>query len=224
MISIQDNGRGIDSEILSKLGKKGASFGKDGIQNGFGLGIYHARSLVEGAGGRLEIESKLGQGTVVTLWLPKVSTPWWFIERIDLKPNQLVVSLDDDHSIHQIWESRLKSKLKSLVSNIRHLSFSSAPKMIEWCSKESIDKVLFLIDYELLNSKTNGLETIEMLGIASQSILVTSRFDEILIQDKAKQLGIKIIPKGLSPFVPIEIYNSAESMVKVFRHLQDAII
>ena len=57
-ISIFDNGKGIPSKILEKLGSKGFSYGKDGFTSGSGLGIYHAKSLVNKFGGNLEISSR----------------------------------------------------------------------------------------------------------------------------------------------------------------------
>jgi len=57
LIEVKDNGRGISPEILAKLGRKGGTYGKSG---GNGLGLYHARTMVEGWGGRFKIESELG--------------------------------------------------------------------------------------------------------------------------------------------------------------------
>ncbi len=66
-IKVQDNGRGIPKEVLPLLGQPGRTYGK---KNGTGLGLFHARQTVESWGGRLSIESTLGQGTTVTLQLP----------------------------------------------------------------------------------------------------------------------------------------------------------
>ena len=48
---------------------------------------------------------------------------------------------------------------------------------------------------------------IKELGIASQSILVTSHTEEKEIRDECKRLGIKLLPKGLAGFVPIKRVN-----------------
>lgn len=66
-ISISDNGAGIPEEILGNLGQRGMTHGK---ANGNGLGLYHAKTLFEGAGGRLVIQSKHGVGTLVTIQIP----------------------------------------------------------------------------------------------------------------------------------------------------------
>jgi signal transduction histidine kinase len=69
-LTIVDNGRGIPAELLPKLTQKGATFGKAG---GHGLGLHHARRMLESWGGGLAITSQYGRGTTVTLTLPVAS-------------------------------------------------------------------------------------------------------------------------------------------------------
>ena len=69
---------------------------------------------------------------------------------------------------------------------------------------------LFLIDYELLNQNVSGLQIIEEMSIAENSILVTSRYDETPIRELCNKLGIRLIPKGLVGFIPIEIEKPKE--------------
>jgi len=38
--------------------------------DGFGIGAYEARALVEGMGGRLEVDSREGEGTTFSIILP----------------------------------------------------------------------------------------------------------------------------------------------------------
>jgi len=66
-IFISDNGPGIAPEILDRLGERGFSHRKQGN----GLGVYHAKSTIEEAGGKFSISSQLGVGTMVSLRLPK---------------------------------------------------------------------------------------------------------------------------------------------------------
>ncbi|MGK5088354.1 hypothetical protein WDW86_12410, partial [Bdellovibrionota bacterium FG-2] len=68
---------------------------------------------------------------------------------------------------------------------------------------EAGDSPLYLCDYELVGSKETGLDVIEKLGIAPQSILVTSRYDEPAIQERCVRFGAKLLPKGLAHRVPL---------------------
>ena len=65
-IRVRDDGQGIRPEWLPHLMKRGASFEKT---NGNGLGLFHAKSVVEAWGGRIEIQSEWGNGTAITLFL-----------------------------------------------------------------------------------------------------------------------------------------------------------
>lgn len=68
-IRIVDNGKGIPEEILDKLGRKGATFGKE---SGSGLGLYSAKKSIDEWKGALRISSATNRGTSVRILLPKV--------------------------------------------------------------------------------------------------------------------------------------------------------
>jgi signal transduction histidine kinase len=192
-IQIQDNGKGIPNEIIPKLMQKGASFGKEHEKNsGSGLGLYHAKTNIESWGGDVKIDSEIGKGTTVTIFLPKEEPPDWFVPQIKIKKGQTVVILDDDDSIHQIWNNRLSG----LSVNLVHYSSPNKIKKYE--------NALYLSDYEFLNHDKTGLDVIETLCIQKNSVLVTSYYEESQVRKKCAELGVKLIPKPLAGFVPIE--------------------
>lgn len=226
-ITVYDDGKGIPEEIIARVGEKGLSHGKEKSESGSGLGIYHAKKTIEEFGGKFQIQSKIGQGTLITLILPKAKAPDWFVEKLSLKENQIIVSLDDDSNIHQIWLRRLQS-LKAHEHKIEFKSFTTSDSLKKWHSEflsseatltteiptpissseisfSHTTPILYLIDYELLGQKKSGLDVIEELKIADKSILVTSRYEEKHIREKCQSLGVKIIPKSLAGFVPIEV-------------------
>ena len=209
-LTIIDNGKGIHPDILPKLMKRGATFGKIG---GSGLGLYHAKMITEQWGGKLELFSKLNQGTHITLRLPKVYEPSWFVSTLYLVFDSTVVIIDDDTSIHNIWNERLQPYLKSEL-NIKIIHFSNPKSVLDWYEKENIvnlNNVLYLCDYEFIDHKMNGLDLISKLNIQKKSILVTSRFEEDGFREKCEILGIKMIPKNLTGFVPIKTIHIKEN-------------
>jgi signal transduction histidine kinase len=217
-ITISDNGKGIPSHILAKLGERGVTHGKDGTQSGSGLGVYYAREVTEMAKGKFSIQSQVGLGTVISMTLPRAGTPDWFLEKLELAPNSYFISADDDQTIHQIWSGRLASAGAS-SSKITHLTFASMAQLEQWIASNinqangdpnkpqtSLDThTTFLIDYEFLGQAGNGLDVIEQTGIAKHATLVTSRYEEPLVRARAKALGVRILPKGLAPFIPLHI-------------------
>lgn len=66
---IADTGIGIPDNIVGKLFKPGATFGK---KNGKGLGLVHAKSVIEAAGGNINVRSKVGKGTEIKITLQNV--------------------------------------------------------------------------------------------------------------------------------------------------------
>ena len=67
-VSVADDGAGMTDEVKARATEPFFTTKPEG--RGTGLGLAMARGFAEQSGGRLEIDSAPGQGTVVTLWLP----------------------------------------------------------------------------------------------------------------------------------------------------------
>ena len=88
-ISVTDNGRGIPAEDLPILfdkfhrgrparhsaamadGSTNAEFLEDADVSGVGLGLYLAKNVMERMGGRITVQTEVGQGSTFTLHLPR---------------------------------------------------------------------------------------------------------------------------------------------------------
>jgi signal transduction histidine kinase len=70
-ISVSDTGCGMDEETLNRATEP--FFTTKGSGKGTGLGLSMVQGLVVQSGGAIRIESKLGQGTTINLWLPVAS-------------------------------------------------------------------------------------------------------------------------------------------------------
>lgn len=210
-IHIKDNGKGVPSDILSKLGQKGETHGKE---EGSGLGLYHARSAVESWGGSLEIQSELHVGTTITIRLPKLSPPKPFVSGISLLPASTLVIIDDDDSVHQIWDQRLES-INSEKSNIKIIHISCPEEAGEWIERNDQINVQYLVDYEFIGYEVNGLDLIEKFKLANRSLLVTSRFEENQVKGRCTSLMIGLIPKGMAGFVPFSIGKNKASNILI---------
>jgi PAS domain S-box-containing protein len=65
-ISFTDTGRGIAPDAMPQLFDPFYTTKPEGL----GLGLYVTRNIVEEHGGRIEVESQVGEGTTFTVWLP----------------------------------------------------------------------------------------------------------------------------------------------------------
>jgi signal transduction histidine kinase len=209
-VKVIDTGKGIPPALLAKLGRRGETHGKPG---GSGLGLYHARTSLESWGGAMEIDSQAGKGTTVTLTLPAARPPEWFVSRLELRPDSTVVILDDDTSIHQVWQGRFDS-LGSGRHGLEIRHFSEPEKLRGWVKDDpsNAGRAVYLFDYELLGYQETGLSLAQELELAPKVILVTSRYEEPQVLADCLRLGVRMIPKGLAGLVPIRIAPGTEGM------------
>jgi len=207
LVSVQDNGKGIPPEVLAKLGRRGETHDKAG---GSGLGLYHARSSAESWGGRLEIASEVGKGTTTTVLLPLAPAPEWFVPELRLTPGKAVVILDDDASIHQVWQGRLDA-LRAGERGVEVVHVSSPDEIRGWVQGEPAKarEALYLFDYELLGYRETGLSLASELALGERVILVTSRYEEPEVLTGCRKLKARLIPKGLAGSVPMRVETAA---------------
>jgi anti-sigma regulatory factor (Ser/Thr protein kinase) len=198
LIKVVDNGKGMSPETLKSLGRVGFSYGKENTTSGSGLGFYHAKKTIESFGGEIKVESKVGVGTTVSIYLPLAEPPKTFVKNITVKKGDIVAIVDDDQSIHQVWESKL--------AGVKMEHFNSTLNV-----KSNAD--LFLVDYEFLGEEKSGLDFIEENNLASKAILVTSRYEDPEIQERCERQNIKLLSKGLVPYVSVVIEKDFDTIL-----------
>lgn len=73
MISVQDTGRGIKAELINKLFTKFERLGieKNSTTEGTGLGLAITKSLVNMMGGKVNVQSQFGQGSIFVVQIPQ---------------------------------------------------------------------------------------------------------------------------------------------------------
>ncbi|MFW5871990.1 MAG: ATP-binding protein [bacterium] len=204
--------KGIPANILEQITQQGFTFDKE---NGSGLGLYHAKEVIEEHGGKIDFDTIPDKGTRVIITLPLIDPPVWFLDYIRLKPKSKIIILDDDQSIHYLWKGRYES-MNIEENQLELIHFTKACDMTTWIQqRQDLKDCLFLVDYELLNQGTDGLDLIEAHNIAKQSILVTSRSEEKQIIEKCNKLKVKLLPKALAGYVPFEVIKDSSSRKQI---------
>lgn len=187
MVFVTDNGRGISQDTQETLGQMGATFGKS---TGTGLGLYHARNLVERSGGNLFIRSKAKVGTTVEMVFPLAATPEWFTGGIIPGHGRNLVVVDDDPLIHDFWRKKPGTEKKFF--------FSISDSLLETVIDQSN---FFLVDHRLAENNLTGIEFISKNGLSSRAILVSQDFESERLQQRCINLKCKMLPKVLLPFI-----------------------
>jgi signal transduction histidine kinase len=209
-IIIEDNGIGMSSEILSKIGTRGFSYGKDGNESGAGLGVYHALETIKSWSGNLRYLSDLGKGTKAIITLPRANALPGLVEKIEIGNVSTIVVLDDDPLVHKVWKRRFDARG---VSQVQCICFTKCEDLIRWYREKfgDIKNPLYLIDYKIDGSDLTGLDVIEMLGIGDISILVTNSWEDHEIRRRCGKGNVKILPKMVD--VPIECLSGVAECV-----------
>jgi signal transduction histidine kinase len=72
-LTVKDSGVGISEQNIQKLFKIDVNFSTQGThkERGTGLGLILCKELVEKNGGKIKVESEIGQGTRFIFTLPK---------------------------------------------------------------------------------------------------------------------------------------------------------
>ena len=86
------------------------------------------------------------------------------------------------------------------------MHFEDGDKVIDFINNfPEKSKIFFLVDFELIGQKLNGLEIIEQVAIPQRPILVTSHYNRQDVRDLAFNAGIQVLPKQLAIDIPIDI-------------------
>lgn len=193
VIFIRDNGRGMSVdktvEILSSARSK---------KKRTNLGLPHAIQFLDNIGGSLEIISEEGNGSTVTISLPSCTEPDWCFEEYYVTPNDFILIIDDNQSVHDVWDEVFK-KMGEINFAYKHLY--QPDEAFEFFSGFNDDKQLIIFcDYEFFESNENGIDILNKAPKHAIKVLVTSHLYDQHIMQNAIDSKVKLLPKDLLPY------------------------
>jgi FixJ family two-component response regulator len=131
--------------------------------------------------------------------------PLWYAQELRLFPSSTIIIMDDDPSVQAMWRQRF-STTSLMQKEIRIIHFSNPDEVLNYYQNQNhSERTSFLLDYEILGFGKTGLDLIEDLKISRTSLLVTSRWEDPSIQERCRKSQIRVLPKYLAGFVPIEV-------------------
>jgi len=157
LLSVTDTGQGMDQETLARAAEP--FFTTKGVGKGTGLGLSMVHGLAEQSGGRLRIDSALGEGTTVALWLPQAALAEQRRAREErlaarrVAESLTILAVDDDDLV-------LRNTV-AMLEDLGHRVFAagSAIEAIELLERETVD--LIVTDYAM--PKVNGVQLAEQV-------------------------------------------------------------
>ena len=119
-INVQDSGTGMSEEQMKRIFAPFNRLENADTQEGFGLGLSIAKALAELLGGRIEVESHVGFGSLFTVTLPLVEGDEEVLQRSVMESTTLpeglrIAVLDDDAVVLKMTVEMLAKKKVQVV-------------------------------------------------------------------------------------------------------------
>ncbi len=203
-IQVQDNGNGIPEDAVEDVTKPFWTSRRD--KGGTGLGLAMVQRIVRNNQGRIEIDSHLGEGTDIRIFLPQVgrrvvqqnaavaepvSTPTPPREPLkSLEPNPAMVLLVDDNpevlAVHQAQLERMGHSVLTAIDGYTGLQIYT---------KHADQIEMVVTDYKMPGM--DGMDFSEKLREQDPElpILIITAYGDIEKLQKTKELGIQILNK-----------------------------
>jgi signal transduction histidine kinase len=149
VLAVTDDGSGIPAEILEQVTEP--FFTTKAVGKGTGLGLSMVYGFAHQSGGAIAINSKVGEGTTVEIWLPRAPTPE-AVEEEDSAPapeaeaagRSLRILLVDDHDA-------VRETTAGLLCDLGHEveTASDGPGLLRKLSAAPADYDLIITDYAM---------------------------------------------------------------------------
>jgi len=186
-LTVADTGCGIKQEHLSRLFEPFFSTKKADASRGSGLGLSVVHAVVEDHHGFIDIDSRLGVGTSVYIYLP-VTRETNEVESAGIPKGagESILVVDDDPLQREV-SFRLLGRLGYNVD-----TSENGEKALARLTTEQFD--LILLDM-IMPGGIDGVETLErILGLRpSQRAIIASGYAENARIDRARVLGVSIL-------------------------------
>ncbi len=206
-----DNGIGISEDFLPHIFE---SFAQEDSSNtnkygSSGLGLAITKNIVEMMNGRIEVESKKGEGTTFTVTVPLNDADHGADEAFEIHPGEMTVLIVDDDPV-ACEHAKLVLEGAGIASETAE-SGAAAIEMVRLRHARREPYNLILVDWQM--PEMDGVETTrrirEIIGNETAIIILTAyRWDDI--QEEAVSAGVdSFIAKPLFAASIIEAFTSA---------------
>jgi CheY-like chemotaxis protein len=192
-IAISDDGEGIPEDVLPHVFEPFFTTKEPG--RGSGLGLSMVYGFVQQSGGRIDVKSKVGHGTTVTMYLPGVVLPAAERRMLQAVPAHTVLVVEDDPAVVEDALRRLRD------DGYRVFSALDADEAMRVVAAESVDVVL--IDAVLAHGMS-GVDLAERFHerhAPLQTVLMAGRALAEAERARAAAIGAPVLRK------PVDVHE-----------------
>jgi len=197
MLVVRDTGCGMDEETQSHIFEPFFSTKEKG--KGTGLGLATVYGTVEQSGGAVTLSSKLGQGTTISIYLPRIEETAEVVEPTKAPPESLegsetILVVEDDDAVRNMTREFLKIKGYTVVEA------RSAPDAIQFTKRHNGPIDLVLTDVVMPGMKGRELvERLARLRPGMKVLYMSAYTEDAIINYGILGPGTAFIEKPFSP-------------------------
>ena len=200
-LTVRDTGTGMTPEVLERMFDPFFTTKPIGEGSGMGLAVVHG--LVTSHGGAILVDSAIGKGTKIEVYLPRAQNPVW--EHVsDQGPipvgRESILFVDDEETIVRLGQELLTSLGYSVEVE------THSPQALSTFKQDPRRFDLVITD-QTMPSMTGEMLSRELLRIRPDlPIILCTGFSHIMSAEKAKALGIQAYlmkPLAIRDLAPI---------------------
>jgi CheY-like chemotaxis protein len=196
MIAVGDSGTGMDADV-QKMAFEPFFTTKD-VGKGSGLGLSQVYGFITQSGGHVRICSETGEGTTVTLYLPRLMTndevPAPLPRDLPLgKPDRLILVVEDDADVRE--------QVVSMLGELRYTVLEAADGASALRMLEAHPAVQLLFTDVGLPGGMSGRELADAARAARPTLRVlftTGYARHAIVHQGKRETGVDLLPKPFS--------------------------
>jgi signal transduction histidine kinase/ActR/RegA family two-component response regulator len=195
VLAVADSGSGIAEDILEQVTEP--FFTTKEVGKGTGLGLSMVYGFARQSGGAIDIDSKVGEGTRVEIWLPRASPSAAIGVAEPAPPAQaepgipsLLILLVDDHDA-------VRETTAGMLCDMGHRVRAAAdgPAMLQMLKDAPADYDLIITDYAMpLMSGSDVLKQARRIRPDIPGIIISGYADSQSISRKPREIGVLTKP------------------------------
>lgn len=223
-ISVEDTGIGISEEAQRRLFSSFNQADQSTTRKygGTGLGLSISKQLVELMGGKMWLESKMGEGSAFRFEIefPVAPESQLYKPRTAVLANKSIILAEENHSLRESLKSNFTSA-GALV--ICCESLFNCREVLESRVKEGANTDLLIVSSHIMEAEefTVFRELTKNPDFSNLKVLVTTPFDRIPNLSRLLESGVSmLLPK---PLMPHKIIRAADIVLNGSVALSDAV-
>ncbi|CAN5466892.1 hypothetical protein BH23ACT3_BH23ACT3_19400 [soil metagenome] len=215
MVAVSDTGTGIDAELLDRVVEPFFTTKTHGAGSGLGLSMVHG--FVKQSGGHIKIDTEVGQGTTVRIYLPRSHESAPRLDEVatvrpDHRGSERILLVEDDELVRRLATRQLKGLGYEVVAA------ASGAEALEALRRMGHVDLLFT-DVVM----PGGMSGRELASTATAlqpdlRVLYTSGYTEnAIVHDGRLDSGVELLSK---PYRPAELGRKVRAVLDAARPVE----